>query len=136
MGETGFLAFGNYPGDLVTGYITDPKGDLIRTGIPYREFLLGRMHVFHRPRPPQTGPGTLYGKADEEGNPRADVLSFLQPRICFLRHLGLSVSAFAPTTQNWWKDVVAFSDFSVCSKRFIEDNYTLIILSNNDRFQS
>ena len=28
MGETGFLAFGNYPGDLVTGYITDPKGDL------------------------------------------------------------------------------------------------------------
>jgi CubicO group peptidase (beta-lactamase class C family) len=134
MKETGFLESGNYPEGLVTGYMTDEKGAMT----PEADYLIENFYAA----------GSMYSsvrdllKLDQalysDALLREDALNQMyhtHPELGYVAYgnwvYKYPFLPFNPTLVERRGSIQGFSGVFI---RFIDDKYTLIILSNNDRF--
>ena len=134
MGETGFLSFGNYPGDLVTGYITDPKGDLIPEPEYHIENFFSAGCMYSTARDLLKLDQALYTEKLMKKETRELMYSPFSSLGYVSYGTWVYPYPYLPYNPKLVERRGGILGFQCVFVRFIEDNYTLIILSNNDRF--
>lgn len=134
MNDTGFLDFDNLPDGLVLGYVTDQKGDLVLEPDYHIENFFAA--------------GSMYSTARDllrfdQGLYKDVLLNKESKQIMYASHSELGYVSFGhwvykypflpyqPTLVERRGGILGFTGVFI---RFIDDNYTLIILSNNDQF--